>query len=102
MNKFAVVGNPINHSLSPMIHNEFSKQFSIDISYEKLHSPIGDFVLTAEKNQIKKGSKSSKSTRKPVKNSPKKANVTTETKSKNKNSKIDSSNPISNSDEKAS
>jgi len=49
MNKFAVVGNPINHSLSPMIHNEFSKQFGIDISYEKLHSPIGDFVLTAEK-----------------------------------------------------
>ncbi|MEC7596099.1 MAG: shikimate dehydrogenase [Pseudomonadota bacterium] len=49
MNKFAVIGNPINHSLSPMIHNEFSKQFGIDISYEKLLSPIGNFELTAEK-----------------------------------------------------
>ena len=49
MNRFAVIGNPINHSLSPMIHNEFSKQFGINISYEKVHSTIGDFVLTAEK-----------------------------------------------------
>jgi shikimate dehydrogenase len=49
MNRFSVIGNPINHSLSPMIHNEFSKQFGIDISYEKILSPIGEFALTAEK-----------------------------------------------------
>jgi len=49
MNRFAVIGNPINHSLSPMIHNEFSKEFSIEISYEKILSPIGEFALTAEK-----------------------------------------------------
>ena len=49
MNRFAVIGNPINHSLSPMIHNEFSKEFNIKISYEKMLSPIGEFALTAEK-----------------------------------------------------
>jgi len=49
MNKFGVIGNPIDHSLSPMIHNEFSKQFGIDISYEKILSPIDEFTVTAEK-----------------------------------------------------
>ena len=49
MNRFAVIGNPINHSLSPMIHREFSKEFDIEISYEKILSPIDDFGLTAEK-----------------------------------------------------
>ena len=49
MNRFAVIGNPINHSLSPMIHNEFSNEFNIEISYEKMLSPIGEFSLTAEK-----------------------------------------------------
>ena len=48
MKRFSVIGNPINHSLSPMIHNEFSKQFGIDISYEKILSPIDKFALTAE------------------------------------------------------
>ena len=57
---------------------------------------------SSEKNQGKKGSKSSKSTRKPAKKVPKKANETTKTKSENHNSKIDSSNPIGNSDEKVS
>tara|TARA_B100001175_G_scaffold310770_1_gene314258 strand:- start:170 stop:982 length:813 start_codon:yes stop_codon:yes gene_type:complete len=49
MNSFAVIGNPINHSLSPMIHREFSKEFDIDLSYKKILSPIDEFVMTAEK-----------------------------------------------------
>ena len=47
MNRFAVFGNPIDHSLSPMIHNEFSKELGIDLSYEKILSPIEEFALTA-------------------------------------------------------
>ena len=47
MNRFAVFGNPINHSLSPMIHNEFSKELGIELSYEKILSPIEGFALTA-------------------------------------------------------
>ncbi len=56
----------------------------------------------AEKNQSQKDSKSSKSARKPVKKTPKKANITTETKSENNNSKKDISNPIDKSGEKVS
>ena len=49
MNRFAVLGNPINHSLSPMIHHEFSKEFGIKLSYEKILSPIDEFIITADK-----------------------------------------------------
>ena len=49
MNKFGVIGNPIDHSLSPMIHYEFAKEFDIEISYEKIQSPVEAFNLTAEK-----------------------------------------------------
>ena len=47
MNRFAVLGNPIIHSLSPMIHNEFSNELGIDLSYEKILSPIDEFESTA-------------------------------------------------------
>ncbi len=30
-----------------MIHNEFANEFDIELSYEKILSPIGDFALTA-------------------------------------------------------
>ena len=34
--KFAVLGFPIEHSLSPIIHNSFAKQINVDISYSKI------------------------------------------------------------------
>ena len=49
MHKFGVIGNPVDHSLSPMIHHEFAKEFDIEISYEKILSPVDAFNLTAEK-----------------------------------------------------
>ena len=47
MNKFSVIGNPINHSLSPMIHQEFAKEFGIDLSYEKILSPVESAWMAA-------------------------------------------------------
>ena len=35
MKKFIVIGNPINHSLSPNLHNYWIKKYKIDAVYEK-------------------------------------------------------------------
>ena len=34
MKKYLVVGNPINHSLSPELHNHWIKQNGLDAIYE--------------------------------------------------------------------
>ena len=43
MKKFVVIGNPINHSLSPQIHLEFAKQSNVSLTYEKKIVPIDSF-----------------------------------------------------------
>ncbi|MFO7582707.1 shikimate dehydrogenase [Guyparkeria sp.] len=40
---FAVIGNPIEHSRSPLIHQQFARQTGIDLVYEKLWAPIDGF-----------------------------------------------------------
>ena len=35
MKKFLVIGNPIEHSLSPVLHNYWIKSNGIDAIYEK-------------------------------------------------------------------
>ena len=35
MKKYLVIGNPIDHSLSPLIHNFWIKKHRIDATYEK-------------------------------------------------------------------
>lgn len=45
---FAVIGNPIAQSKSPIIHKAFAEEFNEDISYEKKHVELGDFNKVAE------------------------------------------------------
>ena len=41
--KYAVIGSPIGHSKSPLIHAAFAKQTKQDISYEAKEAPIDGF-----------------------------------------------------------
>ena len=43
---FAVIGNPIHHSLSPQIHAAFAKENGLDIDYEAVLSPVDQFKNT--------------------------------------------------------
>ena len=48
MNKLAVFGNPIAHSLSPLLHAEFAQQANLLIDYQKILVPIGEFKKTVD------------------------------------------------------
>lgn len=41
--RFAVIGNPINHSLSPQIHRNFAKQRGIELCYTRLTGELSTF-----------------------------------------------------------
>lgn len=55
--RYAVIGNPISHSKSPLIQAEFAKQMGHDMSYEALLAPVDGFVeaVTAFRNQGGRG-----------------------------------------------
>ena len=55
MKKFAVIGNPINHSLSPQIHSEFARQHSIDLSYKRIMADNEINFTSTIKNLISDG-----------------------------------------------
>ena len=45
--KYGVIGDPIEHSLSPIIHKEFSNHFGIQLQYEKYlvkDNQLSDFI----------------------------------------------------------
>lgn len=46
--KYAVIGNPIGHSKSPIIHQAFAKQTGEDISYEAILAPLDGFETTVQ------------------------------------------------------
>ncbi|MBT3888771.1 MAG: shikimate dehydrogenase, partial [Nitrosomonadaceae bacterium] len=41
---YAVIGNPITHSKSPLIRAAFSKQTKQDMQYEALFAPLNGFT----------------------------------------------------------
>src|SRR4051812_30483206 len=42
--RYAVVGNPVGHSLSPRIHKLFAEQVGIELEYEAMLAPLDGFV----------------------------------------------------------
>ena len=55
MKKFLVIGNPIDHSLSPKLHNHWIKKNNIDAVYEKKflnEAAIGNVISQVKKGEI--------------------------------------------------
>ncbi len=42
--QYGVLGNPVEHSLSPSIHKKFAAQFNQDIEYKKIFVPHNTFI----------------------------------------------------------
>jgi len=53
--RYAVIGNPVAHTLSPRIHAAFARQTSEDIEYGMILAPIGEFASTAERFRAEGG-----------------------------------------------
>jgi len=47
--RLAVIGNPVNHSLSPKIHKIFAEQLDIEISYEAICLDEDNFIPTVRR-----------------------------------------------------
>jgi shikimate dehydrogenase len=51
--RYAVIGNPISHSKSPLIHSMFAEQTGEDISYEAIPAPLDGFAAKIEELRAK-------------------------------------------------
>ena len=69
IHKLGVIGNPIEHSLSPFIHSRFARTEKINIDYrpykvttDNLEAFIKEFFLDINSRELKKGKSSLKLT----------------------------------------
>jgi shikimate dehydrogenase len=46
--RYAVIGNPVAHSKSPLIHAAFAQATAQDLSYERLLAPLDGFIATVD------------------------------------------------------
>src|SRR5262245_54242517 len=54
--RYAVIGNPVEHSLSPDIHAAFARETGEDISYGRLTAPLDGFAAAVAKFRDEGGS----------------------------------------------
>ena len=52
---YGVIGNPISHSKSPQIHQQFAKQFDIDLEYQTINAEIGRFSEVVKDFRLHRG-----------------------------------------------
>ena len=52
--KFAIIGDPISHSLSPFLHNYWFKKYQIDAEYSLLNIQPDEIEKTIDKVKKRK------------------------------------------------
>ena len=67
MKKYLVIGKPIQHSLSPKLHNYWIKQYNLDAVYEK--KLINEIEIKETVNDLKRGNISGMNVTVPYKKS---------------------------------
>lgn len=53
--RYALIGRPIGHSKSPLIHAEFARQTGQDLTYEAIETPEGGFAAMVDRFRAEGG-----------------------------------------------
>ena len=53
--RYAAIGNPIGHTKSPLIHQEFARQTGQEITYEAILAPLDGFAAVVEEFRSRGG-----------------------------------------------
>ncbi len=51
--KFGIIGNPIKHSLSPVLHNYWFNKYKIDATYSIIETNEAELSEIEKKSKIK-------------------------------------------------